>query len=104
MYPLSPLLIYAILYSFISDPIKLWAYYTQGDYWYKEYILSDVQACGSDYEQSCTRLYFIDPKTNKTYDFRWYEDKATIMNSKNSYVYVVGEASYFGYIVRSLQR
>ncbi|ALQ07648.1 hypothetical protein D172_005895 [Pseudoalteromonas sp. Bsw20308] len=104
MYPLSPLLIYGILYVFISDPIKLWAYYTQGDYWYKEYILTDVQECGTEYENSCTRLYFKDPKTNKIHDFRWYDDKSTIMNNKNDYVYIVGEASLFGYIVRDLER
>ena len=89
---------------FISDPIKLWAYYTQGDYWYKEYILTDVQKCGTEYEDSCTRLYFKDPKTNKIHDFRWYDDKSTIMNNKNDYVYIVGEASLFGYIVRDLER
>ena len=79
IYPLLPLLIYATLYFLLSAPIELWAYYTQGDYWYKEYILTDVQECGSDYEDSCTRLYFKDPTTNKTHDFRWYDDKSTIM-------------------------
>jgi|GEM_PF-398751 len=104
MYPLFPLLIYASLYFLFSAPIKLWAYYTQGDYWYKEYILTDVQECGTEYEDSCTRLYFKDPKTNETHDFRWYDDKSTIMNNKNDYVYIVGEASLFGYIVRNLER
>lgn len=103
-YPLIPFLIYGTLYIFISEPIKLWAYYTQGDYWYKEYILTDVQKCGSDYEDSCTHLYFKDPKTNETHDFRWYDDKSTIMNNKNDYVYILGEASLFGYIVRNLER
>ena len=103
-YPLFPILIYATLYFAFSAPIKLWAYYTQGDYWYKEYILTDVQECGSDYEDSCTRLYFKDPKTSEIHDFRWYDDRSTIMNSKNDYVYIVGEASLFGYIVRELER
>jgi len=103
-YPLLPLLVYATLYFLFSAPIELWAYYTQGDYWFKEYILTDVQECGTDYEDSCTRLYFKDPKTNETLDFRWYDDKSTIMNSKNDYVYIVGEASLFGYIVRELER
>ncbi len=51
-----------------------------------------------------SRLYFKDPKTNETHDFRWYDDKSTIMNNKNDYVYIVGEASLFGYIVRNLER
>ncbi|MEJ2913142.1 hypothetical protein [Pseudoalteromonas sp. C12FD-1] len=103
-YLILPFLIYATFYFLLSAPIELWAYYTQGDYWYKEYILTDVQECGTEYEDSCTRLYFKDPTTNKTHDFRWYDDKPTIMNNKNDYVYIVGEASLFGYIVRELER
>lgn len=103
-YLAAPFLIYAIFYIYLALPIKLFAYFTESDYWYKEYILTDVEECGSDYENSCTRLSFLDPKTKQIHELRWYEEKSSIINSKGHYVYVIGEASYFGYIVRRLER
>lgn len=98
-----PILLYAYLWAVICAPIQLWAHYDLGDYWSEEYTLVESEACYSDYEPNCVRLLFEDTSTNKQHTIRWYLDKHKLLKLKNTKVNLVGEKSYFGYVVTEIQ-
>lgn len=98
-----PILLYAYLWAVICAPIQLWAHYHLGDYWSEEYTLVESEACYSDYEPNCVRLLFEDTSTNKQHTIRWYLDKHKLLKLKNTKVNLVGEKSYFGYLVNEIQ-
>jgi len=99
----SPILLYFVVWGIIGAPIKLWAFYTTGETWSKEYQLIEVDSCSSDYEFECSRLIFNDIQTDEIYKIRWYDDKNSITKLNNIKVNLVGTQGPFGAIVNGIE-
>ncbi|MBB1470209.1 hypothetical protein H5232_17425 [Pseudoalteromonas sp. SG41-5] len=99
----SPVFIYFYFWTFINIPIQLWANYQLAEYWSQEYLLVEATTCSSDYEPHCVELKFSDLASEETHSIRWYLDKAELLTLKNKRVNLVGEKSYFGYIINTIQ-
>lgn len=98
-----PIFAYVWLWSAIVPPIKLWAFYTANDRWSQEYLLSKVNNCGNDYETGCTRLTFLDLKTDKKHSVRWYVDKTALVSLENKKINIIGEKGTFGFILNGIE-
>lgn len=98
-----PVLVYGWIWAAIGAPIKLWAYYNINEHWSHEYHMSRVESCGRDYEYKCARLTLIDLEKNKKHSVRWYYNKSLLMKSNNKNINIIGEQSYFGYIINEMQ-
>jgi hypothetical protein len=83
--------------------INLWAFYVSNEPWEKRYQLVKVHGCGIDYEAECSRLELLDLQRQKRHYIRWYLDKSSLMTLDNKTIMVVGERSYFGFIVNGLK-
>ncbi|WP_338366402.1 hypothetical protein [uncultured Pseudoalteromonas sp.] len=84
-------------------PILYYAENDLGETWSKEYLLTDVSACIIDNEQQCIRLNLVDLSSGEDRSFRWYLDTHELQNIRNERINLVGEKSYFGYIVNEIQ-
>ncbi|HEA18518.1 hypothetical protein LCGC14_2792470 [marine sediment metagenome] len=99
----TPVFIYFYFWTFINIPIQLWAQYRLAEYWSQEYLLVEATTCSSDYESHCVELTFADLANEETHSIRWYLDKAELLTLKDKKVNLVGEQSYFGYIINEIQ-
>lgn len=98
-----PCFIYTALWNLSVVPILYYAENDLGETWSKEYLLTDVSACIIDNEQQCIRLNLVDLSSGEDRSFRWYLDTHELQNIRNERINLVGEKSYFGYIVNEIQ-
>ena len=99
----TPILIYFYFWALSAVPIQLWAHYHFGEPWSQEYLLIKTDTCSSDYEPQCVKLTFSDLVTHEEHSIRWYLNKNELLTLKNKSVNLVGEKSYFGYIINEIQ-
>ncbi|KPZ61858.1 MULTISPECIES: hypothetical protein [Pseudoalteromonas] len=98
-----PCLIYTALWNLSVVPILYYAENNLGEPCSKEYLLTDVSACTINDEQQCIRLNLIDLSSGEERSFRWYLDTHKLQKIRNKRINLVGEKSYFGYIVNEIQ-
>jgi hypothetical protein len=98
-----PCLLYVALWNLSVVPILYYAENNLGEPWSKEYLLTDVSACTINDEQQCIRLNLVDLSSGEKRSFRWYLDIHKLQNIRNERINLVGEKSYFGYIVNEIQ-
>ncbi|TMO74475.1 hypothetical protein CWC17_08500 [Pseudoalteromonas sp. S3785] len=98
-----PCLLYVALWKLSVVPILYYAENNLGEPWSKEYLLTDVSACTINDEQQCIRLNLVDLSSGEERSFRWYLDTHELQNIRNKRINLVGEKSYFGYIVNEIQ-
>ena len=91
------------LWSLSIVPIKYMAVHRLGEIWSKEYLLTSIGVCCSDYGNQCIKLNLLDLSTKKNYSIRWYLDTKELQTLKNKKINLVGEKSYFGYLVNEIQ-
>lgn len=98
-----PCLLYVALWSLSVVPILYYAENNLGEPWSKEYLLTDVSACIINNEQQCIRLNLVDLSSGEERSFRWYIDTHELQSIRKKRINLVGEKSYFGYIVNEIQ-
>ena len=103
LFLMYPCLIYMSLWSLSIVPIKYMAVHRLGEIWSKEYLLTSIGVCCSDYGNQCIKLNLLDLSTKKNYSIRWYLDTKELQTLKNKKINLVGEKSYFGYLVNEIQ-
>lgn len=99
----SPLIIYSLLWIMFSVPIKMVTYYWSAPGWTHTYILKDVERCGSDYGSDCSRLTFTELDHTQSQFIHWYEDRNRLQSLHQKKVYLLGQQSYFGFVVNEIQ-
>lgn len=98
-----PCLLYVALWNLSVVPILYYAENNLGEPWSKEYLLTDVSACIINNEQQCIRLNLVDLSSGEERSFRWYLDTHDLQSIRKKRINLVGEKSYFGYIVNEIQ-
>jgi len=98
-----PVFVYGWIFTLVSIPIQLWAFYSLNPSWSNNYQLVKVKGCGYEYEKECIRLTLLELDTNNKHTFRRYSDSKQLTNLDNEIVTIIGEEGYFGYIVNTIK-